>query len=301
GAVRTGRRGDTVVFWLASLAPPPGLRPYSPVPLPLHGGEVLWGSSSVPPCRFRSTGERSDWSLWISPPACWGSGTKCRGGAVRRTAGKLQGVSWLASLAPPPGLRPYSPVSLPLHGGEVLWEVIVRARFAGAPRGRRSWSGDGRQDRRCEQLHRLAMFARQVDGLRVAPVPRIPDQVRLEERMRCARRDLERGPRVPGVLKRGGVTTRTEVGMPSAVVHHPEALELPIGELLAVVRRDHRAGEGETTPRLAGVGIDLDEAGHRHLPGLAHVRGRHGLAGAHLHDLQPGQVVARHVGGGGEV
>src|SRR5690606_37794670 len=25
---------------LASLAPPPGLRPYSPVPLPFHGGEV---------------------------------------------------------------------------------------------------------------------------------------------------------------------------------------------------------------------------------------------------------------------
>src|SRR5690554_1994764 len=79
------------------------------------------------PFRCRSTGETSDWSLWISPPACWGSGTKCRGGAVRRTAGKLQGVSWLASLAPPPGLRPYSPVSLPLHGGEVLWGVIVRA------------------------------------------------------------------------------------------------------------------------------------------------------------------------------
>src|SRR5690554_4770697 len=89
------------------------------------------------PFRCRSTGETSDWPLWISPPACWGSGTKCRGGAVRRTAGKLQGVSWLASLAPPPGFRPYSPVSLPLHGGEVLWEVIVRARFAAAPRGRR--------------------------------------------------------------------------------------------------------------------------------------------------------------------
>src|SRR5690606_28847873 len=64
---------------------------------------------------------------WISPPACWGSGTKCRGGAVRRTAGKLQGVSWLASLAPPPSLRPYSPVPLPLHWWEVLWDVIVRA------------------------------------------------------------------------------------------------------------------------------------------------------------------------------
>src|SRR5690606_9657534 len=26
----------------SSLAPPPGLRPYSPVPLPLHGGEILF-------------------------------------------------------------------------------------------------------------------------------------------------------------------------------------------------------------------------------------------------------------------
>src|SRR5690606_19416408 len=138
------------VSWLASLAPPPGLRPYSPVPLPLHGGEVLGKSSSVPPVaaaprgghptglvgflpqlaggvsrsaqgaravpaagatrwfsgslrsrplpafgrtppfRCRSTGETSDWPLWISPPACWGSGTKCRGGAVRRTARELQ-------------------------------------------------------------------------------------------------------------------------------------------------------------------------------------------------------------------
>src|SRR5690606_14323475 len=91
------------------------------------GEQSFGGSSSVPPCRCRSTGGTSDWPLWISPPACWGRGTKRRGGAVRRTAGQLQGVSWLASLAPPPGLRPYSPVSLPLHGGEVLWGVIVRA------------------------------------------------------------------------------------------------------------------------------------------------------------------------------
>src|SRR5690606_10320868 len=80
------------------------------------GEKSFGGSSSVPPCRCRSTGETSDWPLWISPPACWGSGTKCRGGAVRRTAGKLQGVSWLASLAPPTRLRPYSPLPLALHG-----------------------------------------------------------------------------------------------------------------------------------------------------------------------------------------
>src|SRR5690606_21254906 len=149
GAVRRTAGKLQGVSWLASLAPPPGLRPYSPLSLPLHGGEVLWEVIVRAPCRCRPPGGTSCWPLGSPPPACWGSGTKCRGGAVRRTAGKLQGVSWLASLAPPPGLRPYSPVSLPLHGGEVLWEVIVRARFAGAPRGRRSWSGDGRQDRRC--------------------------------------------------------------------------------------------------------------------------------------------------------
>src|SRR5690606_16485469 len=59
---------------------------------------------------------RSAEGEWHEVPR--GSGTKCRGGAVRRTARELQGVSWLASLAPPPRLRPYSPVSLALHGGE---------------------------------------------------------------------------------------------------------------------------------------------------------------------------------------
>src|SRR5690606_25242635 len=71
------RREITVVFWLASLAPPPGLRRYPPVPLPRHGGEVLDG---------RAAGAEA-----FSPTkrlAEWGSGTKCRGGAVRRTAGK---------------------------------------------------------------------------------------------------------------------------------------------------------------------------------------------------------------------
>src|SRR5690606_27231012 len=100
-------------------------------------GRSPLGSHRPCPFRCRSTGETSDWPLWISPPACWGSGTKCRGGAVRRTAGKLQGVSWLASLAPPPGLRPYSPDSLPLHGGEVLWGSSSVPRSAAAPRGRR--------------------------------------------------------------------------------------------------------------------------------------------------------------------
>src|SRR5690606_39355444 len=54
-----------------------------------------------------------------------------------RTAGELQGVSWLASLAPPPGLRRYSLVPLPLQRGRSPLGVIVRARFAAAPRGSR--------------------------------------------------------------------------------------------------------------------------------------------------------------------
>src|SRR5690606_31569885 len=40
------RREPTVVSWLASLAPPPRLRRCSPVPLPLHGGEVLDGPAA---------------------------------------------------------------------------------------------------------------------------------------------------------------------------------------------------------------------------------------------------------------
>src|SRR5690606_37383058 len=81
GARPSGRKGQTVVCWLASLAPPPGLRPYSPVPLPFHGGEI-----------------------------------QRRG---RQAARETRWLTWLASLAPPPGLRPYSPVPLPFHGGEI--------------------------------------------------------------------------------------------------------------------------------------------------------------------------------------
>src|SRR5690606_23810729 len=50
--------------------------------------------------------------------------------------------SLLASLAPPPGLRPYSPVPLPLHGGEILFArapsrpSAVLPRSTAAPRGR---------------------------------------------------------------------------------------------------------------------------------------------------------------------
>src|SRR5690606_1612293 len=91
------------------LAPPPRLRRCSPVPLPLHGGKVLDGPAAG--AEDFSPTKRS---------AEWGSGTKCRGGAVRRTAGSPRGGSWPGSLRPPPRLRRYSPVPLPLHGGKVL-------------------------------------------------------------------------------------------------------------------------------------------------------------------------------------
>src|SRR5690606_6465700 len=109
GAVRRTAGNPRWGSWLASLAPPPRLRRYSPVPLPLHGGEVLDGPAAGAE-DFSPTKRLAE----------WGSGTKCRGGAVRRTAGKSRWVSWLASLAPPPRLRRLSPVPLPLHGGEVL-------------------------------------------------------------------------------------------------------------------------------------------------------------------------------------
>src|SRR5690606_33432768 len=76
GAVRRTAGKSRWGSWLASLAPPPRLRRCSPVPLPLHGGEVLDGPAA---------GAED-----LSPTkrlAEWGSGTKCRGGAVRRTAG----------------------------------------------------------------------------------------------------------------------------------------------------------------------------------------------------------------------
>src|SRR5690554_1643580 len=138
------RHESTVVSWLASLAPPPGLRPYSPVPLPFHGGEVRFARAPSRP----SAGGLVRRVLRISPPRSGqrsgGVARQGRGGAVRRTAmsrrlfrGSLRSRPLPAFgrsppfhcrftgeksvlFAPPPGLRPYSPVSLPFHGGEVL-------------------------------------------------------------------------------------------------------------------------------------------------------------------------------------
>src|SRR5690606_20309268 len=73
--------------------PPPGLRPYSPVPLPFHGGEVLLTRSLLD---FSPTERLAEWG---SGP----SGPRGRGPEDRHESTV---VSWLASLAPPPGLRP---------------------------------------------------------------------------------------------------------------------------------------------------------------------------------------------------
>ena len=88
-----------MVFWLASLAPPPRLRRYSPVPLPLHGGEVLDGPAAGAE-DFSPTKRLAE----------WGSGTKCRGGAVRRTAGKPRWFpgSLRSRPSPPPAVLPRS-------------------------------------------------------------------------------------------------------------------------------------------------------------------------------------------------
>src|SRR5690606_991228 len=75
-----GRKEDTVDPWLASLAPPPGLRPYSPVPLPLHGGEVHGRSaesgslvrSAAPRGREVTSRDRGSAHQWRASLARWG-------------------------------------------------------------------------------------------------------------------------------------------------------------------------------------------------------------------------------------
>src|SRR5690606_4224542 len=132
--------------WLASLAPPPGLRPYSPVPLPFHGGDiqgrgrlaarqprgVTWLASLAPtpglrrtPFRCRSnggevllTGSRFGFLPHIAVSGVGEWPVRAEGARPSGRKGQTV-VCWLASLAPPPGLRPYSPVPLPFHGGEI--------------------------------------------------------------------------------------------------------------------------------------------------------------------------------------
>src|SRR5690606_708875 len=62
-------------------------------------------SSGVPSPNLRL----GDKAPRMSPPRSGGRGKPSPSGETR-----------LAPLAPPPGLRPYSPAPLPLHGGEIL-------------------------------------------------------------------------------------------------------------------------------------------------------------------------------------
>src|SRR5690606_35083121 len=72
----------------------------------------------------------------------WGSGPSGPRGRGPEDRHQSTVVSWLASLAPPPGLRPYSPVPLPFHGGEVRFvrapsrPLAVLPRFTAVSRGR---------------------------------------------------------------------------------------------------------------------------------------------------------------------
>src|SRR5690606_18877287 len=121
-------------------------------PLPAFG--------RTPPFHFRSTGEKSvcsrtlpafgrgtcpEGALDFSPTerlAEWGSGPSGPRGRGPEDRHESTVVSWLASLAPPPGLRPYSPVPLPFHGGEVRFArapsrpLAVLPRFTAVSRGR---------------------------------------------------------------------------------------------------------------------------------------------------------------------
>src|SRR5690606_21234173 len=96
-----------------SFAHPPGLWPFSPVSLPFHGGEVRFVRAPSRPLavlpRFTAVSRgrsplrsRTLPAFGRSPPF-----------DLRFTGEKS------VLFAHPPGLRPYSPVSLPFHGGEV--------------------------------------------------------------------------------------------------------------------------------------------------------------------------------------
>src|SRR5690606_6758788 len=159
GAVRRAAGEITVVSWFASLAPPPRLRRCSPVPLPLHGGEVLDGPAAGAE-DFSPTKRLAE----------WGSGTKCRGGAVRRTAGNPRWGSCRAASAPPPRLRRGAPVPLPLHGGEV-WDGPAAGAEAVSPRRRLAEWGGGTPGRG-GAVRRTAGKSRWFPGsLRSRPLP----------------------------------------------------------------------------------------------------------------------------------
>src|SRR5690554_1236469 len=97
--------------------PPSG---YSPVSLPLHGGDPFARAPSplrgTPPFRYRSTGERSVRSrlFGVVPPFRY------------RSTGERS----VRSRAPSP-LRGSPPVSLPLHGGEIRSLFAVQGAVFG--------------------------------------------------------------------------------------------------------------------------------------------------------------------------
>src|SRR5690606_39229835 len=130
------RHESTVVSWLASLAPPPGLRPYSPVPLPFHGGEVRFARA---PSRPSAVLPRSTAVSRGRSPFC--SRTLPAFGRSPPFDCRFTGEKSVL-FAHPPGLRPYSPVPLPFHGGEVRFvrapsrPSAVLPRFTAVPRGR---------------------------------------------------------------------------------------------------------------------------------------------------------------------
>src|SRR5690606_4366354 len=104
--------------------PPSG---YSPVSLPLHGGEIrsLRAPSPLrgtPPFRYRSTGERS---VRSAPPPPFG--------VLPRFATAPRGRDLFAPRPLPPS--GYSPVSLPLHGGEIRSLFAVQGAVFGCMNG----------------------------------------------------------------------------------------------------------------------------------------------------------------------
>src|SRR5690606_22283909 len=127
GAVRRAAGEITVVSWLASLAPPPRLRRCSPVPLPLHGGEVLDGPAAGAE-DFSPTKRLAE----------WGSGTKCRGGAVRRTAGKRRWFPGSLRSRPLPASGG-APLFRCCSTGERCWTALPLGQRISPPRsGQRS-------------------------------------------------------------------------------------------------------------------------------------------------------------------
>src|SRR5690554_5420489 len=145
GAVRRTAGKPRWGFWLASLAPPPRLRRCSPVPLPLHGGEVLDGPAAG----------AEDFSP-MKRLAEWGSGTKCRGGAVRRTAGNPRWFSGSLRSRPLPASGGAPPFRCCSTGEKSMVVTSSCARVAGYHRLHRRPGEAGARAARDRRSHRIA-------------------------------------------------------------------------------------------------------------------------------------------------